>query len=577
MNDTTNRDDGDDADGETARSRRERHTVRRPRTMTRKTPAAQVPKEKEKKEEPQKTKETVAKKPVARRRPAPAPKKEAAPAFDDVDDGEDPDGLDKPKPGRLRRRTPSAVPAKKEAVPVRKEAAPTVDADDDDGSDEEEEKPKTGRRRRRRRPSSSRAGTAPTVADDEEEDENPKTGRPPVDRRPAPQRRPAPAAPVRKEPTPVDDRPDRQTAAKQSSSRNRGGRIPEKGPARPLKPVVAEGYELRHMPDGTLVRAEITKKNRRGDGGRRRSYGDEGPGPAIVPFEDTPYLAPSERAARSGGMSLGNLPAKCRRSVNYLKRRLPFVPRVAVILGSGLGDVAELSGSEDTIDFADIPDFPTPTAPGHDGVIRIGMVEGTPTLFCEGRIHFYETGSMEDTVYPIQTFLALGVEKVILTTSAGSLNPAFRTGDIMFVADQINLTGDNPFFGGDPQENPSIFVDATAVYDEVILRNADRLARRARVTAREGVLVAMRGPVYETPAERRMLATLGGDAVSMSVAPEALAAAQTGATVVGLAVIVNDASEASRRPASHEEVLESGRRHATGLKRLVTAIIGQGW
>ncbi|MBF0171312.1 MAG: purine-nucleoside phosphorylase [Nitrospinae bacterium] len=457
-----------------------------------------------------------------------------------------------------------------------------------------------------------------TAEEDEPEDEAPAPKAPPAKAplrgRAAP---PRPARPVRPI-APVED--DDEEEADEKPSPRRGGRVesrpqapaaPSKGRAmgadarqgderprrgsersatrgvrqtgsRELTPFVEKGYELVHLPDGTLVRSEMAKKNRRGDGGRRRpTHPDDGPGPALFGYDEVPYQPTEPKSSprtpsRERQVAVGAHATRCRRSVNYLKRRLPLIPRVAVILGSGLSSVADLSGSDDVIDFADIPDFPTPTAPGHDGIIRVGAVEGTPTLFCEGRIHYYENGSMADTVFPVQTLLALGVEHFILTTSAGALNPSFRTGDIMFIKDQINLTGDNPFFAAQEPDGPS-FVDTTRIYDSGMIGMGERLCRRARVTGRQGVLAVTRGPVYETPAERKMLAAFGADAVSMSVAAEAMVLAQAHATVVGLAVIVNEAAAATRRPVTHDEVLASGQKGAMGLSRLITAIIGQGW
>jgi purine-nucleoside phosphorylase len=275
-------------------------------------------------------------------------------------------------------------------------------------------------------------------------------------------------------------------------------------------------------------------------------------------------------------IDLGSLVEDTARSVAYLKRRLTIRPKTVVILGSGQGGVADLAGDGPEIMMDKVPGFAAPQVPGHAGVIRAGIVEGEPTLFCEGRLHFYETGDMAETVYPLQTFLALGVERIILTTSAGSLNPDYKVGDVMFVTDHINLMGDNPFIGVDPRQTPSVFVDMDHLYAELSSVDAERIARRSRITPRFGTLAAVAGPIYETPAERNMLKLMGADAVCMSVAPEALAAARVGAPVVALAVIVNPAS-GKGGGVSHADVVETGAKQVAGLRRLIGGLIASDW
>ena len=331
-------------------------------------------------------------------------------------------------------------------------------------------------------------------------------------------------------------------------------------------------YEIKSLPDGTQLKVKMGSWGEAPAAAnvpRRGRKGDMGPGPAVVDLDE--YISPFRPGERK--ISLGAIPAQNRRAVTFLKRNLEVKPKVAVILGSGLYPVAELAGGE-PIPFSKIPGFSETSAKGHPGQLRAGLVEGTPTLFCEGRIHYYETLSMKDVIRPIRTFLALGVEYFIITTSAGGLNPSFRAGDVMFVTDHINMMGDNPFFGENPNADPSPFVDVSAVYDEKMIAQSERICRRVRINRRKGVLAGMRGPVYETPAERAWLHSMGADAVCMSVIPEALAVAQAGAGVTALALIANDVASMKSRVLTHEAVAQAGVNYAEEIKKLVKAILG---
>ncbi|VAX21294.1 hypothetical protein MNBD_NITROSPINAE04-168 [hydrothermal vent metagenome] len=333
---------------------------------------------------------------------------------------------------------------------------------------------------------------------------------------------------------------------------------------------VEEEYEIKSLPDGTQLKVKITQNSRKPKRPvpRRKIVDDYGPGPAMPDISSVPDEAGDEPRR----INLGSIVSQMRRSVTYLKKQLTVQPKVGVILGSGLSSVARLV-SEEPIEFSSIPGFISPGVKGHPGFVRAGMVGTTPTLICEGRLHYYETGSMKDTVRPIQAFMALGVERLILTTSAGALNPDYRPGDIMFVSDQINLMGDNPLFGLAPDFNPSPFVDVSGIYDSDAILKSDRICRRSRVKSHKGTLAGMRGPVYETPAERAWLRSMGADAVCMSVIPEALAAAHVGVPVTGLALIVNDASSTKSGVLTHERVAKTGQKYAANMKRLIKNLL----
>ncbi len=232
------------------------------------------------------------------------------------------------------------------------------------------------------------------------------------------------------------------------------------------------------------------------------------------------------------------------RAAAFLRRRLGARPAVAVVLGSGLGGAAP-PGAE--IPFARIPGFPRSAVPGHAGALRYSR----GVIYLRGRVHLYEGRPVEEVVRPVRILARLGVRILVLTNAAGGVNRAFRPGDLMLIEDHLNLTGANPLQGA-PR-----FLDMSAAYDPGLRLLAGRAARRAGLKIRKGIYAAMAGPSYETPAEVRMLRTLGADAVGMSTVPETLAARAEGMRVLGFSCITNLAAGLSRDPLSHAEVLET--------------------
>lgn len=393
---------------------------------------------------------------------------------------------------------------------------------------------------------------------------------------------------------PPAERPTAKEASGEGYKDERGGRR-RLGRRRPSEPSFANGsqreetpapkiprgthretkrpdeYELHTHPDGTSHRVKIGDKGPvRPAPVRRKSREDiHGAGPAIVDITKMKSWMSARRGSR--GMKIADPKA----SADSLRRVFGVDPKVAVILGSGLFPAASLVRGK-TVSFAEIPGFIEPGVPGHPGAVSCGEVNGIPTLFCEGRIHYYESSSMDETVHSVKTFIEMGVERLIITTSAGALNPEYKQGDIMFVRDHINMMGDNPLFGKDPRTEPSIFVDLSEVYSKSALDKADNLLRRSRARGSVGVLAATRGPVYETVAERRLLREAGADAVCMSTVPEVIIAAHAGVPVVALAVIANTA-DGEGKPLTHDSVAKAGKRHSVSLKRLITNIIGEKW
>jgi purine-nucleoside phosphorylase len=246
-------------------------------------------------------------------------------------------------------------------------------------------------------------------------------------------------------------------------------------------------------------------------------------------------------------------------------------PKLVIVLGSGLGGVAELLDPTPrvTVGYGEIPNVPTSSVAGHAGQLLAGSVRGMAAVLLSGRAHPYEGYSQRESTLLLRAVLALGPGIVVLTNAAGGLNPAFDPGDVMLITDHLNLSGDNPLRGPNLDRFGERFPAMTDAYDPQLLAAARESASATGVALREGVYIMLAGPSYETRAEMRMLRGLGGDAVGMSTAHETIVARHTGARVLGFSLITNKATEDVAEGATHEEVIEMGR---VGAKRLVTLL-----
>ena len=246
-------------------------------------------------------------------------------------------------------------------------------------------------------------------------------------------------------------------------------------------------------------------------------------------------------------------------------------PRLAAVLGSGLGGVVELLDPAPRLRLAyrDVPHVPGAAVEGHVGELVAGTAGGVPTLTLSGRAHPYEGYSHREATLLLRAVLSLGVETLIVTNAAGGLNPAFEPGEVMLIADHINLSGDNPLLGPNLDGLGPRFPPMTDAYDPRLRAQAREAGGRVGVPLREGVYVMLAGPSYETRAEMRMLRGLGADAVGMSTAHEVIAARHAGVRVLGFSLIANKATDDVVAGATHEEVIEMGR---VGAERLVTLL-----
>lgn len=261
-------------------------------------------------------------------------------------------------------------------------------------------------------------------------------------------------------------------------------------------------------------------------------------------------------------------------ALETLRARAPFVPELAIVLGSGLGALADSAEARAgmTIPFTELPGFPAPTVAGHGGKLVFCEFEGRKVLLQAGRFHFYEGHPMSLVVTPMRLYGRLGVRSVLLTNAAGALNPAFGVGELMALTDHINFFGTNPLIGPNVEPGPR-FPDMTGVYDAGLRQHLQACAQQSGQTLREGVYLGLTGPSYETPAEIRAFRLMGADAVGMSTVPEAIVARHEGLRVAGISCLCNMAAGILPQALTHKEVLEAGAAAAGRFEALVRAFV----
>ena len=248
-------------------------------------------------------------------------------------------------------------------------------------------------------------------------------------------------------------------------------------------------------------------------------------------------------------------------------------PRIALVLGSGLGAFADELADAAVIPYEDIPGFARSTVEGHAGRLVIGKADNIEAVCLQGRFHYYEGYAFDEVTFPVRTLRALGCNVLLLTNAAGGVNSGFEVGTLMLVTDHINLLGANPLRGANDDRWGTRFPDMSAVYDRELMSHARAAATEVGVDLRHGVYAALPGPSYETPAEIRMLRTLGADAVGMSTVPEAIVARHCGMRVMGVSCITNMAAGVLETPINHAEVMETGARVRESLTALLRATL----
>ena len=258
-----------------------------------------------------------------------------------------------------------------------------------------------------------------------------------------------------------------------------------------------------------------------------------------------------------------------------VRKRTDFVPKVALVLGSGLGDYAEEIQIETTLSYEEIEGFPVSTVPGHKGRFVFGYVGQVPVVIMQGRVHYYEGYSITDVVLPIRLMKLLGAEILFLTNAAGGVNPKFHPGDFMMITDQISSFVPSPLIGANVEELGERFSDMSEIYDKCLQALLLNVAEDLELPLQKGVYIQLTGPNYESPAEVRMCRLLGADAVGMSTACEAVAANHCGMKICGISCITNLACGMSDTPLNHKEVQEIADRRAPEFKRLLTEAISR--
>lgn len=260
-------------------------------------------------------------------------------------------------------------------------------------------------------------------------------------------------------------------------------------------------------------------------------------------------------------------------AADFIRSKTNITPKVGLILGSGLGVLADHLQDAVSIAYSEIPYFPVSTVEGHAGELMIGSLNGTPVVLMKGRFHMYEGYGPELTAFPVRVMKELGVSALLVTNAAGGINTSFNPGDLMLISDHINMTGTNPLIG--PNENALgvRFPDMSQAYSRRLRELARATAKQQGISVQEGVYAGLLGPTYETPAEIRMLRTLGGDAVGMSTVSEVIVARHAGIEVLGISCISNMAAGILDQPLSHDEVMETTDRVREQFLNLVLAII----
>lgn len=270
---------------------------------------------------------------------------------------------------------------------------------------------------------------------------------------------------------------------------------------------------------------------------------------------------------------MGQVYEKLMRCYEDVRKRTAFVPKVAVVLGSGLGDYAEDIRVEYELPYSEIEGFPVSTVPGHAGKFIFGYIDQVPVACMKGRVHYYEGYPVSDVVLPVRLLKLMGAEILFLTNAAGGVNTSFHAGDLMLIRDHISAFAPNPLIGPNIDELGPRFPDMSKVYDRELQKLIAGKAKENHIYLQEGVYAQMTGPSYESPAEIRMLRMLGCDAVGMSTVVEAIAANHMGMRICGVSCISNLAAGMSENPLSHKEVQEAADMAAPAFKRLVTEAV----
>lgn len=260
-------------------------------------------------------------------------------------------------------------------------------------------------------------------------------------------------------------------------------------------------------------------------------------------------------------------------TVEFIKSKINTMPKIAIILGSGLGSLSDDVTDKITIEYKDIPNFPVSTVPGHKGELIFGNLDHIPVVLMNGRFHYYEGYSLQETTFPIRVFKLLGIETLILTNAAGGINTNFHKGELMIITDHLSFFAESVLRGPNMDEFGERFIDMSNTYNKDYIAKLRKIMQDITGTCNEGVYAYMKGPTYETPAEIKALRTLGADAVGMSTVPEAIVATHSGIKCAGITCITNMASGIENEVLSHNDVKETALKAEQNFKKVIKEFI----
>ncbi len=260
-------------------------------------------------------------------------------------------------------------------------------------------------------------------------------------------------------------------------------------------------------------------------------------------------------------------------TASFIQQKTTTKPTVGIILGSGLGGLVDIIEQEAMIPYSEIPNFPVSTVEGHSGKLIFGKIGNTAVILMAGRFHYYEGYSMQEVTFPVRVMKALGVDTVVVSNAAGGTNTTFNIGDLMIIKDHINICPEHPLRGPNEERLGTRFPDMSQAYDHDLIALAKEIAEEQGVSVRTGVYIGLQGPTFETPAEYRMLHTLGGDAVGMSTVAEVIVARHASMRVFAMSVITDIGVSDVPITITHEEVLEAANAAAPKMAGLVEELV----
>jgi purine-nucleoside phosphorylase len=267
------------------------------------------------------------------------------------------------------------------------------------------------------------------------------------------------------------------------------------------------------------------------------------------------------------------LKTKITESAEYIKSKTSIIPEIGLILGSGLGSLAEEIEDKVIVKYENIPNFPVSTVEGHAGQLVIGSLEGKKVIAMQGRFHYYEGYSMQEVTFPVRVMKELGVKLLLVTNACGGMNPNLYPGALVFIEDHINFMGDNPLIGPNDEELGPRFPDMSTAYDKFLIDLGKKVGEKLQIKTEKGVYVAISGPNYLAAAELRMLRKLGGDAVGMSTVPEVIVARHAGLKVLGISCVTDMAIADGLEPLEHHMVVEVANKTRPKFTKLVKGIL----